>query len=54
MSDPAAEPGAPQDGATKMPPQQEKSIAAEVKERVPPKAIDIARTPDQILLRLNK
>ena len=54
MSDPAAEPGAPQSGATNMPSTQEKSIANEVKKRVPDQAIAVAKQPDQILLRLNK
>ena len=54
MSDPAAEPGAPTGGATNMPSSSEKSIANEVKERVPDKAISIARTPDRLILRLNK
>lgn len=55
MSDPAAEPGAPQGGATtNMPPASEKSIAHEVKQRVPSTAVALARTPDQIILRLNK
>lgn len=55
MSDSAAEPGAPQGAqTTNMPSQSEKSIASEVKQRVPDKAISLARTPDRIILRLNK
>ena len=54
MSDPAAEPGAPTGGATDVPPASEKSIAAEVKKKVPEKAVTLARTPDRIILRLNK
>lgn len=54
MSDPAAEPGAPTGGATNVPPASEKSIAAEVKKQVPGRAIALARTPDSIILRLNK
>lgn len=54
MSDPVAEPGAPTGGATNLPPASEKSIAAEVKDKVPGRAIALARTPDRILLRLNK
>lgn len=54
MSDAAAEPGAPTNGATNIPPASEKSIAAEVKDKVPERAITLASTPDKILLRLNK
>ena len=54
MSDPAAEPGAPTGGATNIPPESEKSIAAEVKKKVPGRAIELARTPDKLILRLNK
>jgi hypothetical protein len=54
MSDPAAEPGAPTGGATNIPAASEKSIAAEVKERVPNRLLSVASTPDQIILRLNK
>ena len=54
MSDPSAEPGAPTGGATNVSSASEKSIASEVKQRVPSNLISIARAPDNILLRLNK
>nr|POF03436.1 hypothetical protein CFP56_72532 [Quercus suber] len=53
MSDPAAQPGAPADGATKLPPSADKSVAREAQRRAP-KATSLAATPDRILLRLNK
>ena len=53
MSDSAAEPGAPTE-VSNMPPSQDKSIASEVKKRVPSGALSLASTPDRILLRLNK
>lgn len=53
MSEPAAEPGAPADGATNIPQASEKSVAAETKKRAP-KAVSLAATPDRIILRLNK
>ena len=37
-----------------MPAASEKSIANEVKQRVPGRLISIARTPDQLILRMNK
>lgn len=55
MSDPAAEPGAPTGNtSTNMPSASEKSIANEVKQRVPNNILDVARTPDKLILRLNK
>lgn len=54
MSDPSAEPGAPGGGATNVPSSSEKSIANEVKQRVPNSLVSIARAPDNLLLRLNK
>ncbi|KAK5164561.1 uncharacterized protein LTR77_009767 [Saxophila tyrrhenica] len=54
MSDPAAEPGVPNDGATNVPAAGEKSIAAEVKQRVPGRVVSLASTPDRIILRINK
>nr|POF23918.1 hypothetical protein CFP56_54854 [Quercus suber] len=53
MSDPAAQPGAPTNGATKLPPSSDKSVAREAQRRAP-KATSLAATPDRILLRLNK
>ena len=37
-----------------MPSASEKSIASEVKERVPGRLVSAARTPDRLILRLNK
>jgi hypothetical protein len=37
-----------------MPAASDKSIANEVKQRVPDKALSLASTPDRLLLRLNK
>jgi len=54
MSDPAAEPGAPTGGATNIPSASEKSVANEVKQRVPSQVLSIARTPDKLILRINK
>ena len=53
MSDPAAEPGVPASGKTDIPPASEKSIANEAKKRAPT-LTSIARTPDRIILRMNK
>ncbi|KAK3717019.1 hypothetical protein LTR37_006074 [Vermiconidia calcicola] len=54
MSDgPTTKPGAPDD-ATNLPQASEKSISNEVRARVPGRVVSIARTPDRIILRLNK
>lgn len=54
MSDPAAEPGVPAENQpSSIPPAAEKSVSAEVQKRVP-SLVNLARTPDKILLRLNK
>lgn len=54
MSDPAGEPGVPAENhPTSIPPASEKSVAAEVQKRAP-KLVDLARTPDKVILRLNK
>ena len=58
MSDPTAEPGVPAenhpdpDTSVNIPPAAEKKIA-EVKKRAPG-LVDLVKTPDRILLRLNK
>ena len=58
MSDPAAEPGVPAEShpspntGVSVPPAAEKKIA-EVKKRAPG-LVDLVKTPDKILLRLNK
>ncbi|RMY64615.1 hypothetical protein D0863_09695 [Hortaea werneckii] len=54
MSDPTAEPGAPADVSSNIPPAGEKSLTAEAQRRVPNKLVAMAATPDRILLRLNK
>lgn len=54
MSEPASQPGAPSDGAQKLPPASEKSVAKELDKRVPQEVKGIFATPDRILLRLNK
>jgi len=55
MSDPTTEPGAPAAGTNSdIPPAQEKSMAAEAKKRAPPRLLQIAATPDRLMLRLNK
>lgn len=55
MSDAAAEPGVPvENQASSIPPAGENSIAKEVQSRVPARLLELARTPDKILLRLNK
>ena len=55
MSDPAGEPGVPAENhPTSIPSASDKSVAEEVQKRAPPKLLDIARTPDKIILRLNK
>ena len=55
MSDPATEPGAPSQAASsEIPAPQEKSVAAEAKKRAPPRLLQLAATPDRVLLRLNK
>ena len=54
MSNAAAEePGAPA-SATNVGTASEKSIAGEVKQRVPSNVQSLAATPDRLLLRLNK
>lgn len=54
MSDAAAEPGVPvENQASSIPPAGEKSVAKEVQKRAPG-LVALARTPDKILLRLNK
>lgn len=54
MSDPAAEPGVPAENhPSTIPPAAEKSVSAEVQKRAP-SLVNLARTPDKILLRLNK
>lgn len=50
----AEEPGAPTTIPTNMPTASDKSIANEVKQRVPNKVVSLASTPDRLLLRLNK
>jgi len=58
MSDPTAEPGVPAenhpdpDSSVSIPPAAEKKVA-EVKKRAPG-LVDLVKTPDRILLRLNK
>ena len=58
MSDPTAEPGVPAENhpdpesSVSIPPAAEKKIA-EVKKRAPG-LVDLVKTPDRILLRLNK
>ena len=58
MSDPSAEPGVPAeshphpDTSVNIPPAAEKKIA-EVKRKAPG-LVDLVKTPDRILLRLNK
>lgn len=55
MSEPASQPGAPTDGAQKVPKQaSEKSIAKEVDKKMPPKVKSTLATPDRIILRMNK
>lgn len=54
MSDAAAEPGAPADTTNNIPSANEKSVAREVQKRAPNSLLDLARTPDKIILRLNK
>lgn len=53
MSDPAGEPGAPSNGATKIPSASDKSVSKEVQTKLPKLAALLA-TPDKTLLRLNK
>lgn len=54
MSDPAGEPGVPaENNPSSIPPAAEKSVSAEVQKRAPT-LVSLARTPDKILLRLNK
>ncbi|KAF2767366.1 hypothetical protein EJ03DRAFT_156875 [Teratosphaeria nubilosa] len=53
MSDPGTEPGAPTGGATDIPAASEKSVAQDVKKRVP-KLAELAATPDTLILRVNK
>ena len=50
----AEEPGAPTSVPTNMPTASDKSIANEVKQRVPGKVVSLASTPDRLILRLNK
>jgi len=58
MSDPTVEPGVPAeshprpDSSVSLPPAAEKKVA-EVKKRAPG-LVDLVKTPDRILLRLNK
>lgn len=58
MSDPTAEPGVPAeshphpDSSVSLPPAAEKKVA-EVKKRAP-SLVDLVKTPDRIILRLNK
>jgi hypothetical protein len=58
MSDPTVEPGVPgeshphPDSSVSIPPAAEKKVA-EVKKRAPG-LVDLVKTPDRILLRLNK
>lgn len=54
MSEPASQPGAPSDGAQKLPQASEKSVAKELDKRVPTEVKSAFHTPDRILLRLNK
>jgi len=54
MSEPASQPGAPADGAQKLPSASEKSVAKELDKRVPTEVKGAFATPDRILLRLNK
>ncbi|TKA64377.1 hypothetical protein B0A55_10346 [Friedmanniomyces simplex] len=55
MSDPTTEPGAPSAGVSSdIPPAAEKSVAAEAKKRAPPRLLQLAATPDRVILRLNK
>lgn len=54
MSNAAAEePGAPV-GVSNVGTASDKSIANEVKQRAPNRVVSLARTPDRLLLRLNK
>ena len=54
MSDPTGEPGVPAENhPTSIPAASDKSVAKEVEKRVP-KLVDLTRTPDKIILRLNK
>ncbi|KAK3116758.1 hypothetical protein LTR53_002524 [Teratosphaeriaceae sp. CCFEE 6253] len=55
MSDPTTEPGVPSGGvSSELPPAQEKSVAAEAKKRAPPRLLQLAATPDRVILRVNK
>ena len=54
MSDAAAEPGAPADTTKNIPAANEKSVAREVQKKAPSSLLNLASTPDKIILRLNK
>lgn len=54
MSDPTVEPGAPADGAQRIPAASEKSIAREIERKIPAKGLQLMAAPDRIILRLNK
>jgi hypothetical protein len=56
MSEPASQPGAPSDGATKIPPPSEKSqsIARDVEKRLPNQVTNALKKQDGVILRLNK
>ncbi|SMR47622.1 unnamed protein product [Zymoseptoria tritici ST99CH_3D1] len=56
MSEPASQPGAPSDGATKIPPPSEKtqSITRDVEKRLPTQVTKALKKQDGVILRLNK